>query len=210
MIDPTDITNYNLSTEELEEHILFWVCAAGKNGRTAARTLEVFLNMITWNGMTPFQAIRNKCSDDNMPDDIIEENFSDYKNMTDLMKMAGIGCYNHKSRSFSELAYSKLDLKSCTPDDLEQIYGIGMKTSRCFLLHSRENARCAGLDTHMLKFLRAKGVKDVPKSTPTSRKQYLRLEKEVLKFADKEKMTPADFDLKVWNKYSVKSKKRGK
>lgn len=40
MIDPTNITDYNLSKEKLEEVILFWVCAAGKNGVTATKSLE--------------------------------------------------------------------------------------------------------------------------------------------------------------------------
>jgi len=200
MINPESITNYNLNEKELQEYILFWVCAAGKNGRTAARCLELFLTMITYGGMSPFQAIRNKCSDDNLPSDITGE---DYKTMTELMKTAGIGCYNQKSRTFVELAYSRLDLKTCEAADLEKIYGIGMKTSRCFLLHSRKNARYAGLDTHVLKFLRAMGH-DAPKSTPIGKK-YLTLESAFLNYADMVYKTPAEFDLDIWNQYSIKS-----
>jgi thermostable 8-oxoguanine DNA glycosylase len=92
---------------------------------------------------------------------------------------------------------------TCNAEELEKIYGIGMKTSRCFLIHSRKNARYAGLDTHVLKFLRAKGVQDVPKSTPTSRKLYLRLEAEFLKLSDESGKSVADLDLEVWNKYKV-------
>jgi thermostable 8-oxoguanine DNA glycosylase len=77
-----------------------------------------------------------------------------------------------------------------------------MKTSRCFILHTRKNARVAGLDTHMLKFLRSKGHFDAPKSTPSNEKNYDRFEKLVLKYADEAGKTPAEFDLDVWNSYA--------
>ena len=62
----------------------------------------------------------------------------------------------------------------------------------------------AGLDTHVLKFLKLMGVDNVPKVTPSSNKEYLRLEYEFLKLAAKYKMAPSDLDLMVWNEYSIK------
>jgi thermostable 8-oxoguanine DNA glycosylase len=190
MIDPSNITTYNATTDKLEELALFWICAAGKNGTTAARCLEKFINAIGGRTHGPFNAVKQA------------------KNLPGLMKNCGIGCYTSKAKSFHQLATSGINLKTCTADDLEKIHGIGMKTSRCFLIHSRKNVRVAGLDTHILKHLRARGVKDVPKSTPASKKQYKRLEKEFIKLADKAGMSIADYDLKVWNKYAVKSTPR--
>ena len=201
MIDPEKVTNYRQTDRQLEEFILFWVCAAGKNGRTAARCLDKFLDKITYSKMTPFQAIRNKCSNDNFPEDMIPDG---YKYMPEIMRDCGIGCYGSKSRTLTELAFSNINLRTCTVSDLESIHGVGPKTARCFLLHSRENAQVAGLDTHMLKHLRALGYDDVPKSTPTEKK-YLTNEKRVLSLAKEAGMTPAEFDLWVWNKYSIKS-----
>jgi len=203
MIDPEFITNYNLTDRELEEYILFWVCAAGKNGRTAARCLEVFLSMITFNNMSPFEAIRSKDTYDNLTTDTMKKILSEHKTIAELMRLSGIGCYNNKSRTFIELAWSNINLKICTVDDLEKIYGIGMKTSRCFILHSRKNVRYAGLDTHILKFLKAMGY-NTPKSTPTGKK-YLELEAAFLNYADMVYKTPAEFDLDIWNQYSVKT-----
>jgi thermostable 8-oxoguanine DNA glycosylase len=196
MIDPSNITNYNLTDAELEEHLLFWVTAAGKNGRTAARCLEKFLTIFTYDGMSPFEAIRDK-----------HYNYNSCTHLTisDLMKVAGIGCYTNKSRTFVELALSNINLRTCTTDDLEKIYGIGSKTARCFILHSRKGARLSGLDTHMLKHLREMGVEDVPKSTPSSKKKYMILEQEVLRLADEAGIDVAVYDLMIWNKYSVKS-----
>ena len=199
MIDPSNITNFNLIDAELEEHILFWVAAAGKNGRTAARCLEKF--MITtaakYQNNAPFAAILKTKSLFDLPE---------------TLKSCGMGCYNNKARSFYELAVAKfsdkLNLRTCSAEDLEKIYGIGMKTARCFILHSRKGARLSGLDTHMLKHLREMGVEDVPKSTPSSKKKYMILEQEVLKLADEAGMSPADYDLMIWNKYSIKTKEK--
>jgi len=196
MIDPANITNYKLTDAELEEHLLFWICAAGKNGTTAARCLEKLLSSTTYNNKSPFGVIR----------EIINTKVP--KPLTELMKWAGIGCYTHKARTFHQLVHSDIDLKTCSSEELEQIYGIGMKTSRCFILHTRKNAQVAGLDTHMLKHLKAMGVKKVPKSTPASKKTYLRLEKKVLKFAKRMGFTPAEYDLAIWNKYKVQNEEK--
>jgi hypothetical protein len=207
MIDPIKITNFNLNDAELEEHILFWVCAAGKNGVTAAKCLDNF----------------NKLSRKYIIDDIRLDtylwrkpkfyNLYDIKNasMFDLIKSikhselprfmasAGIGCFNQKARTFLELAESNLNLKTCSVDDLEKIKGIGPKTSRCFIMHSRPNQRLAGLDVHILRFLKDKGY-NVPKATPTGKK-YKIIEQWFLKEADAADMDTADFDLMIWNKY---------
>ena len=195
MVDPSNITDYNLTVPELEERMLFWICAAGKNGTTSARLLDKFLKRIEGED-EPFEAIKLWC--------FLVQSIPGYSHLplAVVLKECGIGCYNHKARTIHDLAWSNLDLRTCTAEELEQIYGIGMKTSRCFLIHSRKGAQYAGIDTHMLKFLKARGH-DVPKSTPT-RKKYLELEKIFLEIAKKEKKLPADLDLEIWNAYSIK------
>lgn len=194
MIDPSKITNYNQTTAQLEESLLFWVCAAGKNGTTAARCLDIFLDKIGGKSVSPFTAILNyACRTENLGDPL--------HGIDTLMKFCGIGCYTSKAKTFISLACSGLSLHTCTVRQLESIHGIGMKTARCFIIHSRRNADCAGLDTHVLKFLRLMGH-DAPKSTPT-RKKYLQLEKEFVILARKYNKTIAELDLEIWNHYSV-------
>lgn len=190
MVDPSVMTNYDLDTKGLQEHMLFWILAAGKNGTTAARILNRILDEVVGNGM-PFNVLKQYGGDD----------------MSFLLKMYGVGCYTHKARSIFELVRSGIDLKHCTIDQLEAIYGVGLKTSRCFLIHSRPNVQHAGLDTHVLKFLRAMGH-DAPKSTPSSRKLYAKLENIFLTYAEESGKTISEFDLEIWNKYKVVSNGR--
>jgi len=187
MVDPEKITDYNLNSDELEERLLFWITAAGKNGRTAARSLDKLLKKI-------------KSAASSSPLSAVKET----ENLPGLMKDCGIGCYSIKARTFLDIANSGLCLKTCSAEDLENIYGIGMKTSRCFILHSRKDARYAGLDTHILKYLRASGVPGAPYSTPSSKKTYLSLERAFLQLSDAAGLAPAELDLEVWNRYSLK------
>ena len=183
MVDPYDITNYNLTYDKLEEVLLFWVCVAGKKASTIFPRLNNLLKNL--DGVSPFDKINNVGLD----------------NLAQKIKDNGIGCYNNKAKSLKSLANSGLDLKTCTVDDLENIYGIGMKTARCFLMHSRPNVDCAGLDTHVLKFLRSLGH-DVPKSTPGSKKKYKEIEQIFLHYVKKSGMTAAELDLDIWVHYS--------
>lgn len=190
MVDPTKITNYRLPVARLEEVMLFWVCAAGKNGVTAARCLDSLLK--TWRP----QAARIKPKP--TPFDIIRY-ISHVGNLAEEMRTHGIGCFTQKAKTFLCLVWTCIDLKLCTVDDLESIPGIGPKTARCFLIHSRPNQQYAGLDTHILKYLRDRGH-EVPKSTPSGRK-YRELEIVFLEYVKQSGKTVAEFDLEIWNEY---------
>lgn len=190
MIDPKNITKFNQTQEELEMVLFWWVLAAGKSGVRSAKQLDNFLQEYKDLNLSPFNLIKH----------LIKNNI----NIVEKLKSYGIGCYNHKSKSFIELANSNLDLKNCSLIELEKIHGVGKKTSRCFCLHSRLDFKCAGLDTHLLKFLNLCGFLNIPKSTPSSSKEYLRIEKIFLDTADKMGYSPSDLDLKIWNAYSQK------
>ncbi len=185
MIDPVHITDFKRTKEELEELLLFCIAVAGKNATRTAISLENLLGHGRhYCDGTPFEIVR-----------AIEER----DGLADLMKQMGMGCYNLKSKGFLEAATSGLDLKTCSVESLEGLYGVGMKTARFFLLHTRKNARVACLDTHILKWFDYYTGHVAPRHTP-SRKKYLELEKAFLQIADAMKIAPADLDLKIWNK----------
>ena len=183
MIDPVHITNFNQTDEQLEEVLLFWVLVAGKTASIISKALEKILNSLK--GSTPFEKIRG-----------VGKN-----NLPKLLKDHGIGCYSIKARALWELVNSNLNLRTCSVDDLEKIYGIGSKTSRCFLIHSRPNMRYAALDTHILKYLRDSG-RIVPKATPSNKKLYRKFEQIFLEDALYYGYSVAEFDLALWNKYA--------
>lgn len=185
LVDPDNITKFDSSVEELELALLFWICAAGKKAKTAAANLNRLLERgrDIFGVPSPFGIIRG--FGERLPGEL---------------RSNGIGCYNNKGRSMLELARSGLDLKSCSVSELEKVRGIGPKTARCFVLHSRTGARHAGLDTHVLKYLRENGI-DAPRSTPTGRR-YVELEKMFLDMADRSGKSVAEFDLDIWRLYS--------
>jgi hypothetical protein len=192
LIDPINITNFNCSNSQLELQILFWICAAGKNGVTSARCLNGFLE--TLNEAFWFEHHHY----DSSPLNLVQflETHTSCKLERELKKH-GIGCYKQKAKKFRRLAVERPNLRKIEVDEL-QAY-VGPKTARCFLIHTRPNQRLAGLDTHILKYLRDQGFK-VPKSTPSGRR-YLEIEQVFLDLVDKSGKSVAEFDLDIWNKY---------
>lgn len=189
MIDASRITNFNQSQQELQESLFFWVMAAGKNGTRAAAITNQILTFLN----------------NYYPNENLFEQLKHYDE-TEIARMFAFyktGCQNIKARTVYELIHSNIDLASCTAQDLENVYGIGRKTSRCFIVHSRKDTNHACLDTHILKFLRLMGIPNVPKSTPASRKSYEKFEKIFLQYASKYGMTPAELDLLIWNEFKV-------
>jgi thermostable 8-oxoguanine DNA glycosylase len=183
MIDPSNITNYNRDRYELEEFALFSILVAGKTARVQAEKLDSFLRLCRDLNYTPFQYVQSLVT---------------IELLITVAKAYKLGQYTRVVRAFDDI--SKLDVKTCTIADLESCYGIGPKTARFFILHTRKNQKVAALDTHILKFLKSKGVKKVPKNTPVG-KEYERLEKIFLSMVPKGKSV-AEFDLEIWNSYA--------
>ena len=189
MIDPTKITNYNLTIPELEEHLLFWVFAAGHNAKSTARGVEKFLNKVYEESDYPYNPF---CA---ILDTMTERGWD---KIVEALSTSGLGCWKIKSNTIHQLIFSNLNLRTCSIEDLEEISGIGPKTARCFVMHSRPNIRAAGLDTHILNCLNDLGltVKKVPG------KKYKKIENKFLEFADASKKSIAELDLMIWNAYS--------
>lgn len=177
MIDPNQVTNFNRTSAELQEFILFCSVVAGKSARQQAHKLNWFLDTGTGE---PFEKIERM--------DLMQR-----------LKESKLGQYNRLHTVFQEIVY--LDLAHCTVEELEAIPGIGKKTSRFFLLHSRPNQNLAVLDTHILAWMKSIGYKNIPKATPTGNR-YRIIEQWFLNEAKKRKMTPADLDLQIWKERS--------
>ncbi len=119
--------------------------------------------------------------------------------LLDNLQTARLGQYQRLAQGFENSLL--FDLRTASIADLKTIQGVGDKTARYFILHTRANQKIAVLDRHVLRYMRDKGY-DVPKAGTPNGKKYLELEKSFLAEAQLEDMTPADFDLMLWNKYS--------
>lgn len=188
MIDPENVTDYNLDRRGLEENIIFWALVAGKTADVVAvawTRILVELTIAAETVGTPFEILRAYRAK--------------RKNLRALLKRNGIGCHGSKARSLYELVDSGFDLATVPLADLVSVHGIGLKTASCFILHTRKNSDVAGLDTHMLAELRSLGH-DAPKTTPSSLKTYLKWSAIVLGLAKSHSMTPQEYDLHVFNR----------
>lgn len=190
MIDPKSVTKFDRTNSELQEFWLFACCVAGKTAATQARLLENFLISLPAPDCTPFDRIQWA---------YLETAGKPECGLLQRIQQSRLGQYNRLYNCFRQS--TKLDLRMCGIADLEAIVGVGPKTSRFFLMHSRPNQRLAALDTHILKHLRQTGHV-VPTATPSNPKVYSQLEAAFLALADEAGETPADYDLRIWNSYT--------
>jgi thermostable 8-oxoguanine DNA glycosylase len=199
MITPTTITNYNRTEAELEEFLLFAILVAGKKAEMQAKKLDSFLFQSGLCNMTPFEAIEHLLK-------LGESRYYTIGNnpLVICMKSHKLGQYKRLYNAFKGILDFKGRLSKVTIDELESVYGVGSKTTRFFVLHSRPNAQVACLDTHILKWMDGQGYKNIPKATPP-KKKYAEIEKLFLQEAIRHQMTPADLDLTIWKSYATKT-----
>lgn len=190
MIDPTTITKYDRTDAELQELLLFTVAVAGKTAKTIAQKLDGFLKLDRSDG-SPFEKIRRMADS--------------YCLGTNLQEVR-MGRYSVLGPCYRALATSGINLRTCSLEELETFPGIGPKTSRFFVLHSRPKQRIAVLDTHLLSYLGELGY-DVPKTTPSGKK-YFEIERIFIEHADFLNRDIAELDLFVWNQRSARSGRR--
>lgn len=188
MINPAEVTNYNRTQSELEEFILFCINVAGKKSAIEAPKLEVFIERaknITKES-TPFNCIRKLIK---------------LGRLNEIMHWAKLSPYAQRYNSYVAVAKIK-DLQTVTLNRLLQVPGIGLKTARFFLSHSREDFDEPMLDTHILRFLRDQGYSDAPKSTPTNENTYHYFANIFKNIARQLGKTVTDLDLEIWKQYS--------
>lgn len=188
MINPAEVTNYNRTQSELQEFILFCINVAGKKSSVESPKLEVFIERakdIT-KETSPFNCIKKLIK---------------LGRLNEIMHWAKLSPYAQRYNSY--VAVSKIkDLQTVTLNRLLQVPGIGLKTARFFLSHSREDFDEPMLDTHILHFLRDQGYTDAPKSTPSNENTYYYFANIFKNIARQLGKTVTDLDLEIWKQYS--------
>ncbi len=134
-VDPSNVTNPARPTG-LEEFLLF--LRRGWPARTRSRPPK--LDRIP----RPQEAVASTSGRE-----------SDREGMLDArLRQVRLGKYALLARSFRELALSGADLRRCAWEDLTRFPGIGIKTAKFFVLHSRPGQMHGVLDTHVLGWMR--------------------------------------------------------
>tara|TARA_B100000035_G_C20753690_1_gene445159 strand:+ start:52 stop:627 length:576 start_codon:yes stop_codon:yes gene_type:complete len=191
MINPAEVTNYNRTQDELQEFLLFCINVAGKKSSIEAPKLEVFIQRakdIT-KETSPFNCIKK----------LIQ-----LGRLQEIMHWAKLSPYKQRYNSYVDVV--KLgDLQTVTLNRLLQVAGIGLKTARFFLSHSREDFDEPMLDTHILQFLRDNGYRNAPKSTPSNLGVYNYYANIFKMFARVSGKSVTDLDLEIWKQYSKTS-----
>ena len=191
MIDPSKVTNFNRNAFELQEWALFCFAAAGKSSFTIAPRLENLLREGREKGYSPFDWVGM---------------LIDCDALIQKLKKFGLGQFKRTQRCWSEMIkHPELPYKWGL-DDLLSIHGIGNKTARFFMLHSRPNQKVAVLDVHILHWLRDQGYDQVPKIAPGSIRIYKYWESIFLYECALKYRDVAELDLEIWNHYSKKVK----
>ena len=212
-IDPLNYTNFYASDGQIQSMFLFAVAVAGKPSRITAEKINGLLDDIEVDQQ-----------DDYAPDEIRRMGpleyliYLEHEPFIEMIKERKLGKYNtwlklwrwfndrereRKILSHYDLSNIPKFLNTASIDDLEKIPGVKYKTSRFFVLHSRSNAECVPLDTHILRFLKDRGVPCVPNVTPGSERIYLGLEKiAVQALKSLGYSTLAKADLETWKSYS--------
>lgn len=183
LIDPKAVTDYTRSDRDLQHFWLFSMAVAGKNADKQAEVVSKIMKEIPEN-VLPFDYLRR---------------LGDSLALRPLLEQVRIGQYARLTRAITESL--SLDLRQVTADQLDDVYGVGLKTAKFFLLHSRPALACAVLDTHVLTWLNSLGIGEFPDTSPQSPIHYKQIERLFLPLAMAyfPGMSFAEIDLHLWN-----------
>jgi 3-methyladenine DNA glycosylase/8-oxoguanine DNA glycosylase len=185
-INPTKITNFERSDAELQAFWLFCIFVAGKNADRAGRCVGKLLSHSQAQyPNTPFSYLASLGE----------------TGIHNVLVCHRVGQYARITRAILESL--SLDLRDASAEELQGVFGVGPKTARFFILHSRRSVNVAVLDTHILRWMREHGIEDAPKSTPP-RAKYAHFESLFLCLANVyfPHLSTAEVDLLIWCQYS--------
>lgn len=188
MIDAWDLADVDQNRARVEEFALFCAAVANKPADQTARKLGAFL------------CLRGNLS----PCEYVLRLGEQGGQLWYRLMACRFGQYMRIQSAFTDLSRlhvqcNRVDLLTCTLDDLLACRGVGHKTARYFLLYTRPEARYAVLDTHVLRWMREHlGVTEAQGNL--SAVKYARLERLVLAYCEVSGVEPRELDTLVWKR----------
>lgn len=179
LVEPNAVTNFARTDRELELFWLFSIFVMGNNSDQAANTLERLAGVLPHSG----RVLLYLAAQPDLTHILLTQRTGKYVRFTEIIR-----------------ASAALDLRTVDCEELERIKGVGRKTSRFFLLHSRKNMVAAALDRHLLLWLRTRGYNTAPRATPYGKKIYQHWE--IIAISEMKHAFPtlslAEADLEIW------------
>jgi thermostable 8-oxoguanine DNA glycosylase len=183
---------FRASRAELERFFFLSVAVAGKSMETVRAAVDRFLDG-RGPGRGPFDFMRA----------LLRRG-----ELVERLRAARVGQYRKLLRFAEDAVRCPPDLRRATAEELQTLHGVGPKTARFFILYTRPGARVAVLDTHLLAWMRERGLKRVPRHTPQNARRYRELEEAFLRLCDAEGVSPHAMDDRVWNERTRSFKRK--
>ena len=180
MIDPTQITKFDRTQAELEWFLLFCISTAGKNATVTAKKINDGIDFT--HRVKRFQSMGIYSigfSDTSWM--ILGDKYYKYNQcsnwMVDFAQVVKLGKYELIRKSSEHIFKNEIHkrLDTVTLEELLEIPGVGNKTARFFLMHSRPGFEGAVIDTHIHGWLEKVCQSELPK--PTTDAKYKSLER---------------------------------
>tara|TARA_R100000152_G_C6746159_1_gene169752 strand:+ start:474 stop:1229 length:756 start_codon:yes stop_codon:yes gene_type:complete len=222
-VDPLSITNFERNRIEQELFLLFCIFVAGRASLPIADKLN---RMFSLNDLCMPAKLPDDCTQEmrysaavvrtsltsNMRPFSILRKLYDEGLLMHFLQLHKLGQYTRIYNCIEEItnpATGITILSDVSVDALVSYSGIGPKTARFFVVHSRPNQKYAILDTHILNMISRYLSENcgrvsspyrelVPKSTPQNETEYKFWELMYLGICSKQHKEPAEFDLATW------------
>ena len=217
MIDPFKVTDFNRGDFDLQSFFLFCFAVAGKNAKVQADKLNSMIDGFqeSWVENPIYHEEGHPIPDGPLTHmmDLNTEPFyigrTPVENNLRSVKLGKYTTWINMINWFNanlRIENVNMFLRCAGLASLLLIPGVGDKTARFFLLHSREDEQCIPLDTHVLKFISSKGVPCVPTSTPPHSKYFMweKIAREMYTHEMRSKgySNLAETDLAIWKSFS--------
>ena len=222
-VDPHSITNFDRNRIEQELFLLFCIFVAGRASLPIADKLN---RMFSLNNLCMPAKLPDNCTQEmrysaavvrtsltnNMRPFSILRKLYDEGLLMHFLQLHKLGQYTRIYNCIQEITHPATGitiLSDVSVDALVSYSGIGPKTARFFVVHSRPNQKYAILDTHILNMISRYLSKEsgrisspfrelVPKSTPQNETEYKFWELVYLGICSKQDKDPAEVDLATW------------